>query len=234
MDPQRLTGARRQRRLPTGLQCRGRSSGAPTAITARASEVDPDSATLDATISPNEPDTFYGSEYASEAYYDPDAPNPYGSRAPARSGSVATADGSHLVSATLDGLEPASTCDFRVLASNAEGTTEGEDLTFTTPAAPQPPNAAPAIKGLGPGAKVRDRTPTIRTEITDAGTNPSRDGVRLFVDGRPVKSFEYDAATSLLRHTTGRLGFGGHTVLVLARDAEGLSTESSSAFKVTR
>jgi sugar lactone lactonase YvrE len=103
-------------------------------------------ATLTARIDPNGSETTYQFEYGTSAAY--------GTTVPAVAGSVGSADvdqgGSDslseypLASHPLSGLQPDTTYHFRVLATNEEGSTEGPDFLFHTPAFPNtPPDSCP-------------------------------------------------------------------------------------------
>jgi plastocyanin/phosphodiesterase/alkaline phosphatase D-like protein len=103
---------------------------APTVVTKPASSVTQTAATLNATVNPNNAEVSeckleYGTttSYGSSALCTP---------APGSGGSPVT------VSAPLSGLSPNTTYHFRVSATNAGGTSKGEDQTFKT-ALPNPP-----------------------------------------------------------------------------------------------
>jgi hypothetical protein len=104
---------------------------APTAVTVAASPVGFTSATLNGNIIANNLSTTVSFEYGLTAGY--------GSVAAAVPGTVNGMTGTN-VSANLIGLLTGSTYHFRVVASNAAGTSNGSDLTFLT-GCPQPGNA---------------------------------------------------------------------------------------------
>lgn len=101
--------------------------------------------------------------------------------------------------------------------------------------APAPaPNAKPTVSGLKPanGSSTRDRTPTVAAIVRDAETNLSKANVRLYVDGKRVTGFAYDARTDRLRYTAPKLRVGTHKVKVVASDAARSTATKQSAFTV--
>lgn len=98
------------------------------------------------------------------------------------------------------------------------------------------PNTAPTISALrpSPGARTRDRTPTISATVRDAQTNLAKRDVLLYVDGRRKTTFSYDRSTDKLRYTSPRLSFARHEVKIVARDPRGPDTVKKWSFKVIR
>lgn len=107
----------------------------PTAATGGAGEIGPTSATLTATVNPNGKATTVVFELGPTAGY--------GSTTGAVS--LAAGNASIPVSVAVDGLSPASTYHFRVVATNELGQAQGGDQTLST--APPPP--APGGGGGG-------------------------------------------------------------------------------------
>jgi phosphodiesterase/alkaline phosphatase D-like protein len=103
---------------------------APTATTNVASEISSGSATLNGTVNANDSQTIVTFEYGLDTNYG----DTFEADQSPVSGSTNTA-----VSATINELEPNTTYHFRVVAQNANGTTNGADMTFTT--LPSPPTA---------------------------------------------------------------------------------------------
>jgi hypothetical protein len=108
----------------------------PGATTGPASAVTDRSATLSGSVDAKGAPTSYRFEYGPTTAY--------GSSTPAADAGYGLA----VANATLDGLNPATTYHYRVVATNAGGTTKGADQTFTTasaaqPAPPSPPSPAP-------------------------------------------------------------------------------------------
>jgi DNA-binding beta-propeller fold protein YncE len=91
------------------------------------SEVTPTSVTLSARINPQFAPTIFRFQYGTDTGY--------GSQTLA--GESIGEDGvDHPVSSTINGLAPGTTYHFRVIATNVNGPTPGQDQTFTTPARP--------------------------------------------------------------------------------------------------
>jgi hypothetical protein len=110
----------------------------PVAITAGASGVSQNTATISGTVSTNGLQTKYGFEIGTEA----------GNYGPATGlgslGGVTT----EAVSVTLSQLQPGTTYQYRIVATNADGTSYGEPQAFATPGFPillRPPSAPPLI-----------------------------------------------------------------------------------------
>ncbi|WP_445150275.1 hypothetical protein [Baekduia sp. Peel2402] len=104
---------------------------APNVQTGAAAAVTAGSAELNGTIDTYGGQTTYHFEYGTTTAY--------GNRAPA--GSEAPAGSSRtprVVSRPVTGLQPGTTYHYRLVASNAAGTTEGSDRTFTTTATNPP------------------------------------------------------------------------------------------------
>jgi alpha-tubulin suppressor-like RCC1 family protein len=107
-------------------------TAAPIAATRGPSAVGASQATLHGYVSPRGLATSYWFEYGTTTGY--------GSRAPLPEGSVGT--NGQQVSATV-GLQPQSAYHYRLVASNADGTSYGSDEAFST--------AAPIVTGISPG-----------------------------------------------------------------------------------
>jgi hypothetical protein len=103
----------------------------PAVTTGPASAVSDQSATLSGSVDANGAPTSYHFEYGPTTAYGSATP-------PADAGS-----GLAVAAATLGGLSPATTYHYRLVATNAGGTTKGADQTFTT-ASPPPPPTPPA------------------------------------------------------------------------------------------
>ena len=112
----------------------------PAVIGSNAAHVTSSTATLEAQINPKLAATTYHFEYGAGSSYNLSSP---------QSSSIGADDTSHTVSASLSDLAPATTYDFRAVATNPFGSTTGLDQTFTTSAAP--PTSAPPPKPCGKG-----------------------------------------------------------------------------------
>ncbi len=92
----------------------------------------------------------------------------------------------------------------------------------------------PVVRATGPKGVTRDRTPTIRAVVRDAGSQLARRHVTLRVDGRTVK-VRYDARTDRMTWTPGRpMSAGRHTVRLVAVDPVGNRTVTTWRFRVRR
>jgi len=110
------------------------TGGPPSASTSAASGVTNTAATLNGSVNPN--------ELATSVYFDYGTTSSYGTSTPAQSiGSGTTAVP---VSAGISGLSGGTVYHYRVVAINSAGTTDGPDLTFTTPLPPSSSASAPA------------------------------------------------------------------------------------------
>jgi hypothetical protein len=98
--------------------------------TAAATEVLPNSATLNGSLDPDGLATQYYFEYGKSTTYGQTIPAPPGETL------ATTTPGSTGVSLPLDGLEGGVTYHFRLVASNSFGVTKGADRSFTTPQKP--------------------------------------------------------------------------------------------------
>ncbi len=96
------------------------AAAAPTATTKPASNVDAFTATLNGAINPQGSETTFHFEWATSTAY--------GNNTPEDTLPADTA--THNVSATLAGLEQGQVYHFRVVATNAGGTSNGADMTF--------------------------------------------------------------------------------------------------------
>jgi hypothetical protein len=99
-------------------------SGQPFDQTESASSVSYATATLNGRVEPNGRKTTYHFEYGETTAY--------GHSAPTSEATIKVLAGSESASAALTGLNPGTTYHYRLVASNAEGTTYGADKTFTT------------------------------------------------------------------------------------------------------
>lgn len=112
---------------------------APSLSTGAASAITPVAASISGSVDPKGAPTSYRFEYGTSASY--------GQSTPAGQASGA---GAKAVGASLEGLKPATTYHYRLVASSAGGATQGEDRTFTTAERPKGKLALPptgTVKG---------------------------------------------------------------------------------------
>ena len=106
------------------LLCNAGSAPPPTVTTASASSVSTTAATLNGTVNPNGAATTYQFEYGTTTSY--------GSFSPASPATVGSGTSADAESADITGLTAGTTYDFRIVGTNANGTTHGANLTLTT------------------------------------------------------------------------------------------------------
>lgn len=100
-------------------------AAAPIAQTEPASDIGSTTATLNGNLAPNGAPTSYYFQYGTSADYGAQTPT----QGPVKGGATKN------VSAALTGLQPGTTYHYRLVGTNADGTTTGKDATFTTAAA---------------------------------------------------------------------------------------------------
>ncbi len=117
------------------------TSGPPVVVTTAATSVTTNSATLNGTVNANGASTAVSFEYGQTLAYGITVP-----------GVPATVTGNTVtpVSASIAGLQSGTLYHFRAKGVNSAGTTNGNDMTFTTTGCPPPPAAGP-ITGSSTG-----------------------------------------------------------------------------------
>src|SRR5207249_1877830 len=83
--------------------------------------------------------------------------------------SVGSGSSDQSVSVDLTGLHPGTTYHYRVIATNASGTTVGEDRTFRTLGAPPQPSPPPTVT-TGGATAVGRRGATVHGTVTPRGS----------------------------------------------------------------
>jgi hypothetical protein len=117
----------------------------PTVERESSSAVTADSASFQAEVNPRGAFAEYRIEYRRCATAATCKESGYEASTPVPDGPVGADFEEHEVSAHVQGLEPATTYHFRVIAHNAKGETLGEELTFTT----QPAGVLGSLDGRG-------------------------------------------------------------------------------------
>lgn len=152
------------------------AEGPPTVTTSPATEVTGAGATLNGIVSPNNLATSYHFEYGTSVAYGTIVPVPEGA---AGSGKLAEA-----VSESITGLAPDTTYHYRLVATNGDGTREGQDMSFTT--------AKPTVTGLDPGSG-----PSVGgTAVTISGTDLAG-ATKVMFGPTPAESFTVRSPTSI-------------------------------------
>ncbi|HEY5045292.1 MAG TPA: NHL repeat-containing protein [Solirubrobacteraceae bacterium] len=121
-------------------------SSPPAVITGDTSNLTPSTATLDGTVNPNGGLTTYEFQYGTSLAYG----------ASLSTASPATGTEPQGVAAGLSGLVPGTSYHYRLVATNANGTSYGADQAFTTPAA--------SVSAFGP--------PPVDTIVSSTITRP--------------------------------------------------------------
>jgi hypothetical protein len=188
---------------------------APVVVTSPAGNVAITTATLNGTVDPEGQTTTYRFEYGTTTAYGQSS-----TEGPAGNGSTALS-----VSRNITGLEPDTLYHYRLVASNAGGTTNGNDLTFTT--APDD-GVAPftvRLEGQPSGAIVRPETGVEITAVIEpagAGGATIAD-VQFFVDdeanGQADDEAPYEYSSIVVRP-------GPRTIYAIATDTLGRSATS--------
>jgi hypothetical protein len=132
---------------------------APTATTGPAQSVTTSSATVTGTVNPNGQSTTFSFQFGTTTGY--------GLQTSATSAGSGATDQD--VSASLTGLRPGTTYHYRVIATNATGTTVGGDRTFTTPGSP-PATAKPPAATTRGATDVGLHSATVRGTVNPKGS----------------------------------------------------------------
>jgi len=135
------------------------TASAPTMATDAATNVTATSATLNGTVNANNAETAVKFEYGTTTAY--------GTTVTADQSPV-TGDSNTSVSKAISGLTENTTYHYRVVGQNAEGTTNGADMTFTTATAPTPPAPTPDPTPT----PTPDPTPTPETKTLEVIETP--------------------------------------------------------------
>jgi hypothetical protein len=116
---------------------------------------------LNGIVNPQAQDTTWRFEYGTDSSY--------GQVAPAAPGDAGSGVDAVPVAATLSELTPGTTYHFRLVGTNAAGTSAGIDRTFTTPPAdPAPPILAPAAR-TGTATGITATAATLSATVTPNG-----------------------------------------------------------------
>src|SRR5437868_12545172 len=135
------------------------AASAPTVTTGPAQSLTTTSATVTGTVNPNGQSTTSSIQFGTTTGY--------GMQTSPRS--VGSGSTDQNVSADLTGLRPGTTYHYRVIATNASGTTVGEDRTFTTPGSPPRPSPPPTATTGGATAVGRHGA-TVHGAVTPRGS----------------------------------------------------------------
>jgi photosystem II stability/assembly factor-like uncharacterized protein/pectate lyase len=140
---------------------------------------------------------------------------------------TAVAAGSEMggFTAAITGLSPSTTYHLRAYATNAAGTSYGDDVSFTTEAADTSAPAAPTIT-TGAGSTT-DRTPTLGG-VAEAGST-----VTLYVDGVACGTTVAGGDGSWAFTLPAAVADGNHSITATATDAAGNTSAASGGSRLT-
>ena len=130
------------------------TTSAPTVLAASPASVNTNGAGVTGSVDPGGLATTAYFEYGLDPKYTGGGPVTYPQSTPAQS--VGSDFSTHAVSASLTGLVPNALYHIRLVATNSAGTTLGQDVTFSTQAAP-----APAPPTLGRSFNIQPVTGTV-------------------------------------------------------------------------
>jgi hypothetical protein len=185
-------------------------AAAPGATTGPAASLTSSSANVTGSVNPNGETTTYSFQFGKTTAYGFQT-NPQ---------SAGSGTQSQLVSGTLTGLDPGTTYHYRLIATNASGTTVGTDLTFTTLGTQPPPPASPP-----PTATTRTAVGIGRTVATvRASINPR--------GARTTYFFEFGPTPAYGTQTARRNLASGNTARSVSARLTGLSPGQTYHYRV--
>jgi len=183
------------------------AAGAPTASTGDSSAVTDSQATVAGTVNPQGELTSYAFQYGTTTAYGQQT----------GLGSAGSGSADVPVRADLAGLTAGTTYHYRVIATNASGTTVGADRTFrTTGTAPPPPLAPSATTG---GATVGDGTATLSGSVTPNGVATSY-------------YFEFGTTANYGQQTPPRSAGSGSAAVSVSASLSGLSPSTTYHYRL--
>ena len=202
----------------------------PAVVTQAASSVKGAEATINASVNPRCAATTYQVEYGTTTSY--------GSKVPTSPKSIGSGTAEVAVAQTLEGLSPATTYHYRVVATNGEGITKGEDKTFGTVAAPvltstNPPSPANNNSPKVFGSAVAGSTIRLYTNPTCAGAPAATGTAALFASSGITVSVVGDATTSFYATATSPAGSASACSVSTVSYVEDSTAPSSPAFTTT-
>lgn len=172
-------------------------AAAPAATTQAASEVTSTQARLNGTVDPGKETTKFHFEYGTTTAYGSQTPE---DQVVPRGNSTASA------SEVIGSLQPSTTYHFRLVASNASGTSQGADMQFTTLAEGQvPPGGGNAVTiAATPASVLFGRATTISGQVTGDGANT---GVEMTLQAQPAGATDYSNVATTTADANGNYSF---------------------------
>ncbi|MGN6187379.1 MAG: hypothetical protein ACTHOE_00650 [Conexibacter sp.] len=180
-------------------------ASSPTVATRAATSITTTAATLQADVNPHGKATTYTFQYGTSSAY--------GSQTPARSAGSGTVV--KRVTFRLTGLTPGVRYHFRVLASNADGTSTGVDHSFKTAL---PPAKAPSVLGTAPFAP--DATGVTFTALLNPGA------------AQTTYRFQYGTSTAYGLETFGKTIAAGVQPVSVSFRINSLASHTTYHFRV--
>jgi hypothetical protein len=177
-------------------------SGPPVVTTNPATLIASFSATLNGSLNPHGLSTTFHFQYGTTTSYGlTTAPQ------------TRTGNTSQNVSANITSLTASTTYHFRIVASNADGTSMGGDRTFTTLTATGPP-----VVTTNPATNVTTSSATLNGSLDPHGLTTT-------------VYFQYGTTTSY-GHTTAMQSQAGNTYRNIASNISGLTTHTTYHFRI--
>jgi hypothetical protein len=175
-------------------------------------------ARIDASIRPMSYETTFHVEYGTDTGY--------GSSIPVPDSDIGAVEKE--VSQLLTGLQPNTTYHYRVVATNANGTVDGPDKTFTTFAVPQPTadsSCSNAAYRKGLSGRLPDcRAYEMVSPVAKNGADVNASSYKEFPAASSGERVQYATRTGL--GDTKGSGLGGYTQFVATRGANGWATKA--------
>jgi hypothetical protein len=195
----------------------------PVATTGAASAVTLQSATLAGSVDAKGAPTSYHFEYGPTTGY--------GSTTP--STAAGSSSGAAPAGATLDGLSPATTYHYRLVATNAGGTAKGGDQTFTT--ASPPPGSTPPASGESPTTQTAGAVPAFGgVKLVSTRLTFRSKFIRLKLSCPAGTVGRCAGRTKLTARRPGRVGAASAVTLGRASFSIAAGTQASVRVRVTR
>ncbi len=207
---------------PDGLNQTFTTTGPPTATTNAATAVAATTATLNGSVNPDGLASTYYFQYGTTTSYGSTT-----SSTSAGSGTSAVAE-----SAPLTGLTANMTYDFRIVATNSAGTTDGANQSFTT--------LGPPIVATNAATGVTDTTATLNGSVTPDGlatTYYFQYGTTTSYGPGPGHSDERRVGTSAIAESTTLTGLTPDTTYdfqIVATNTAGTSQGGNLTFTTCR
>jgi hypothetical protein len=148
------------------------ASSAPAVSGESAAAIGAHEATLSASVNPQGQQTTYAFEYGTDTHY--------AVQTAVQSAGAGTQPVP--VSTPIGGLKSGTTYHYRVISSNASGTTAGPDATFTTTGI-APPEAPPTPPATGPATGIGTETATLNGTVNPSALAPGETETYFFEFG---------------------------------------------------